>query len=202
MFANVMHNVGNISAGALLGTSGTSDIIASINESLSGSSFVSSIKDTAYELRNSFIDRVVRPIQTGVAKITQLANVLMNPDAIRPLTDIIDFQAIPPMMYESIIMFPPVRSLLEQGRISGFGFDPDYLPEEDVWGRLLRNGTCEDILTSADKDGAIWLTYEFDSTDPNYTFEELDAVGKTRQAILRILETTQLDPTDIQEERG
>ena len=202
MFISNPFNVGSISAGALLGTTGTSELIASINESLMGSNFVSNIKDTFHEIRNSFFENVIKPIQKGKNEVIQLANVLMNPDVIRPLIDIIDFKAIPPVMYEPIIMFPPVRTLLEQGRINGFGFDPDFLPQEDVWGRLINNGVCEDVLSNVDENGEVWLSWEFQSTDPDHTLEELDAIDLTRQAILRILETTDLDPTDISEERG
>lgn len=202
MYASSPFSVGSVSVGALLGTSGTSELIASINESLAGSNFFSEASSTFKEIRNSFIDTVIRPIQMGRAVMTQFANILMNPDVIRPLVDDIDFKAVPPCMYEPIVMYPPVRGLLEQGRISGFGFDPLNLPKEDVWGRLIDNGTCRDVLSQVDENKDVWLSWTFRSTDPDPSFEELDAVEATRNAIDRILERTSFDPTDYPELRG
>lgn len=194
-------SVGSITAGALLGTTGSAELVDSINASLGGSMF-SDTMNAFRDIRNSFVETVIRPIQMGYNAVSQLANVLMNPDVIRPLITEADFKAVPPCMYEAIVMFPPVRSLLTQGRISGFGFDPEFLPEEDVWGRLIENGTCHDVLSSADENGDVWLEWHYKSTDPDVTVDELEAVEATRNSIRRILDTTRFDPTDYPEERG
>ena len=132
----------------------------------------------------------------GGIQFAQKVNILMNPDIFRPLLTQEDFAAVPPCMYEAIVMHPPVKELLKQGRISGFGFDPDFLPEEDVFGRLINNGVCKDVLGSADENGKVTLTWEFHSTDPELSFGELDAIEATRDAIEKLLENTQYDPTD------
>ena len=195
-------SVGSISAGALLGTTGSADLVRSINDSLGGSNLASALQESWREASAFFRNEVLAPIQAGSAMIAQRVNILMNPDVIRPLIDNIDFTAIPPCMYEPIILFPPVRALLEQGRISGFGFDPQHLPTEDVWGRLIDNGTCYDVLNNLDADGRMRLIWEFRSTDPKVSFAELDAIELTRKSIERLINTTRLDPTDILEERG
>jgi len=194
--------VSSISAGALLGTAGTAQLIQSINDSLSGASFYDSAQDTFRDIRNSFITNIVQPIQQAAQKVSNLVITLTNPDTIRPLITNDAFLVVPPSMYEAIVMYPPLRHLLEQGRIAGFGFDPEYLPKEDVWGRLISNGVVENVLDNVDADGKIWFTYEFHSTDPIVSFEELDAVEETRAHIDWILANTYLDPTDINEERG
>jgi len=202
MFSAPPQTIGSISAGALLGTTGSSDLVSSINASFSNSTFLSGLSESFHDIRNSFMQNVVRPIQIGRQAIASRVNRLLNPDMIRPLIKEEDFQSVPPSMYMPIVLYPPVRRLLEQGRISGFGFDPDHLPEEDVYGRLINNGTVYDVLGSADKDGNVWLTWEWCSLDPNLSFDELDAIEKTRETIARILSNTMFDPTDYPCERG
>lgn len=192
-------SVGSVSAGALLGTTGTADLVRSINESLGGSGLISTVSSAASKGRNLFIENVLRPIQRGRAEVMQRVNILMNPDVIRPLIADADFAAIPPCMYEAIVMYPPVRKLLEQGRISGFGFDPDWLPKEDTFGRLIANGTCEEI---PDVDGKRWMTWEWHSGDPKVSESDLDAIEITRQNIERLINTTRIDPTDFPNDRG
>lgn len=195
-------SVGAVSAGSLLGTTGTSALLSSINDSLGGSSFFGSVHDGFRDIRNSFVENIVRPIQQAAVAMQSVVNILMNPDTIRPLVNGEDLRAIPPCMYEPIIMFPPVRLLLNQGRISGFGYDPEKLPEEDTWGRLINNGCVHDVLANVDADGDVPVDYEWRSTDPNPSFEELDAVELTRSFIFKLLETTTLDPTDYPFDRG
>jgi hypothetical protein len=196
-------SMGTISAGALLGTAGTADLVRSINDSMGGSSMMANIHHTMRDISNSFVERVLRPIQRGREVVARQVNILMNPDVIRPLTHRTDFAAVPPCMYDAIVMFPPVRSLLEQGRISGFGYNPDHLPKEDTWGRLIDNGTIYDARNAPrDAEGRIYIDWEWRSTDPKVTDDELDAVERTRQAIAWMLSNTDLDPTDYPETRG
>ncbi len=195
--------LGSISAGSLLGTAGSAAIISSINDTLgTGTSFFGSVFDKFQGMRNAFIENIIKPIQQATTTIGHVVNALMNPDIIRPLTSLEDLKAIPPIMQEAILFYKPVRSLLEQGRISGFGIDPSHMQEEDVWGRLINNGVVEDALEAADDDGKIYLNYHFESTDPRPTFAELDAVEETRNFIAEMLNTTPWDPTDVTEERG
>lgn len=201
-------SAGAVSAGALLGTAGTNALLASINDSLGGSSFFGTVQDTYRVIQNSFVENIVRPIQQATATMANVVNILMNPDSIRPIVEQDQLKAIPPCMQEPIIMFPPVRALLEQGRISGFGYNPEYLPKEDVWGRLIENGVCRDVVRSATTDDegrnepVVFLDYHWESTDPAPSYEELDAVEMTRDFILNLLENTTIDPTDYPFDRG
>ena len=195
-------SVGTVSAGSLLGTSGTAALLSSINESLGGSSFFGSVQDTYRDIRNSFVENIIRPIQQATLTMQNVVNILMNPDTIRPLTNGEDLKAIPPCMYEPIIMFPPVRTLLEQGRISGFGYDPEHLPKEDTFGRIIGNGCVFDVLSNVQEDGNVYLDYEWRSDDPVLSFEEMDSIQVTRDFISNLLATTNLDPTDYPEQRG
>jgi hypothetical protein len=204
MFASPVSSisVGAVSAGSLLGTAGTSALLSSINESLGGSNFFGSVHDTYREIRNSFVENIIRPIQQATVAMTNVVNILLNPDVIRPIIEEEQLKAIPPCMHEPIIMFPPLRAMLEQGRITGFGYDPEHLPNEDVWGRIIGNGCVNDVMRSVDEHGEVPLDWHWESTDPNPSFEEMDAVAMTRDFIFHVLETTTLDPTDYPEQRG
>lgn len=193
----------SISPGALLGTTGTAELVRSINESLGGSNLIPAAHHASMRgIRESFVREVLMPIQRGRDSVVQQVNILMNPDVIRPLIDPVDFSSVPPCMYIPIVMYPPVLNLLKQGRISGFGFDPDNLPDEDVHGRLINNGTCDDVQAAYEKHGELVLESVFYSTDPKLTFEELDALEETRESIDYILDNTRFDPTDYPSDRG
>ena len=202
MYAAAGPSVGSISAGALLGTTGTSDLVSSINASLGSSRFLAGLPQTFHDIHNTIMVNMIQPIQMGVEALSKRVNALLNPDFIRPLITEEDFKSVPPSMYLPIVLYAPVRTLLEQGRVNGFGFDHKHLPEEDVYGRLIDNGTVDDVSAAADKDGHVWFTWEWLSTDPNLSFGELAAIEDTRTAISRMLATTLFDPTDYPEERG
>lgn len=193
-----------VSAGALLGTTGSQAIIDSINNSLGSTKFFGTVKDSYREIGNYFINNIVKPINYATMAIANSVNTLLHPDVIKPITQESDLLSIPPCMYEPIVMFQPVRTLLEEGRIFGFGYEPDNLPKEDVWGRLIQNGTCEDIkeALATSEDGCVELDYEWYSTDPEHTVDDIDAVEQTRNFILKMMQTTNYDPTDYPEVRG
>ena len=191
-----------ISAGALLGTAGTAALIDSINDSLGGSKYFGTSRDPFSDIHNAFVENFVKPIQYNTTKLTNLMNIVLNPDVIRAITSEDQLAAIPPCMQESIVMYPPVRQLLTEGRIYGFGYDPAWLPEEDVWGRLINNGVCDGVLEAFARDGKVTVVSEWHSTDPKCSQDEIDLVEKTREFIHSILTTTKYDPTDYPELRG
>lgn len=191
------------SIGSLLGTSGNLALVNNINQSLGGdTNWFGSMMDNLSGIRNVFIDNVITPIKSTIRQVENVVKTMLNPDVIRPLITLDDFRSPPPSMHLPILTFVPVRELLEQGRITGYGYNAEFLPKEDVVGRLIDNGTVHDILTAVQADGTVQFVDEWDSTDPLYSNEELDHLEVTRNKILDILATTKLDPTDITEERG
>jgi len=191
------------SVGSLLGSSGNQSLIDSINSSLGSTDFFGSIRDIYADIRHVFIDNIVAPIKATAAMIHDAVTTLINPDVIRPLVTVEDFHHIPPSMHLPILLFEPVQQLFQQGRISGFGYNPAYFEGcEDAYGRLINNGTVVDVLANVDAEGNVPLEYEFRSSDPEFTDNELTALEETRMFIQQLLETSKLDPTDIVEERG
>ena len=191
------------SAGALLGTGVSADILTRINQNIgTNQSFFGSVHDMFSTGRQMFVDNIITPIRNIATQLKHTAARLVQQDKIMPILVESDFEYIPPSMMMPILLFEPVRELHKQGRVDGFGFDPDNLPEEDVYGRLIDNGTVEDIWSASDKDGKYQLTWVFDSDDPVLSFDELDYIADTRMAILDLLKNTNYDPTNYPQSRG
>lgn len=193
--------------GALMGQVGSTALIDNINRSLGTTSFFDTMRDVYSNVRNIFIRDIVTPMKQMEQTVTQFSQSLLNPDTIRPLTTLEDFQCIPPRMMESIALYPPVTALIRDGRISGFGYDGEALSQaEDVYGRLIQNGTIEDVQQAAteNNDAPGWAAFEYDfwGHDPDLSFDELEALESTRRFVDWILAETPHDPTDIGSDRS
>jgi hypothetical protein len=103
----------------------------------------------------------------------------------------------------AILMYEPVLQGVREGRLDGFGYDVSSLPDEDVFGRLIDNFTCEDVASSSDDEGYYKVSGTLYSDDPDLSDDDLFAIHKTRDYIRRvILDKTDRDPTDIFVSRG
>jgi len=200
---NTAHFAGAIpSAGALLGTTVSDDLLTSLNQNLNlGSDFFGSIEDVFHKSRK-LVNTVIQPIRDTAIKLRHVTAKLVKQDKIIPYTEFNDFNYVPPSMELPILMYKPVYDLFQEGRVAGFDkYDPDNLPEEDVYGRLINNGYVEDVFGVV-KDKQYTTVYEFDSEDPDLSFEELDWINETRAAIERMLDETDKDPTCYPRRRG
>lgn len=187
------------SLGALIGSRASSDVFDAIN-SHGHSSFFGSDFDN---MNREFFNRYVRPMDQVNLEIQRTINAVMNPDHFRILDSIEDFRSIPPCMEMAIVMFEPVRQGIIEGRMEGFGYDPSTLCDEDVYGRMIDNFTCEDVAAASDDQGYYDIHGTVSSDDPDMTDDELFAIRKTRNYILdKILADTDRDPTAIDLSRG
>lgn len=96
----------------------------------------------------------------------------------------------------NIMTYKPVRDLAMQGRISGFGYGPEGIPEEDTIGRMIANG-----WGTVEEDGNLEIVDEWISSDPEFKDSQLDLFEKQRRMIDLCLSATNLDPTDTRLER-
>lgn len=192
------------SPGALMGTTGSAQLVQSINEQFGGAGFFGSVNDAYTSVTNAFIRNIVRPMQAMEQSLQHLSRTLFNPDEIRALVTMEDYKYIPPCMQLPIVMYTPVRKLLEQGRVSGFGYDVENLPDENPFERIVNNGYCEDILEAATAAGSdyISLEWEWRDDDPDLSIDEIENVAATFEYVDYILANTLMDPTDIVTERG
>lgn len=190
------------SPGALLGTRGSAQLLQTINDSLGNSNFFDSAQNVYRSVSNAFIENIVQPMREMGQALQHVSRTLFNPDEYRVLETQEDFLYAPPCMHLPIVMYAPMRKLLEQGRIDGYGYDPDNLPEEDVYGRLCNNGTVADVLEACGENDSCDLVYEWWDDDPDLSPDEIAAVARTREMIDHILAATKWDPTSPNDERG
>lgn len=187
------------SLGTLIGSRVSNEVFESIN-SHNHASFFGGEFD---HMREEFFNRYVRPMEQLNLDISRTVNALLNPDHFRILESVEDFRSIPPCMEMAITLFEPVRQGIVEGRMEGFGYDPLTLPDEDIYGRIIDNFSCDDVLTASDEDGRYDISATMYSDDPDLSPDELYAILKTRNYILdRILAETDRDPTAIDLSRG
>jgi hypothetical protein len=187
---------GNITPGTLLGTTGTQELIQSINQNLGMSSeYFGSVHDIFNKGRQVFMQNIIEPIRQIGTQIRSAANKLLRNDVIAPLITPDDYQYVPPSMHMPILMYEPVRKLHKQGRVYGFGYEPENLPDEDVYGRLINNGSMNTYVDLNTK-GEYTLEWTWKSSDPELEFTELDHIEQTRQYLDEILRDQLFDPTD------
>jgi len=199
--------------GSFLNTAVPQEILNSISSVASTNvSLPPNIAEFIEAGRQKFINDIINPLKETLGIVRKKINIqLDDANTIRPLTSLEDLINPPPVMILPIVTFKPIRKLLEEGRIDGYGINPQYLPEEDVYDRLINNGKVDDILNSLlpkknketdETEYYIIHRNVITSEDPDLTFEELDAIEETREFLLEVLRTTQVDPTNPSKMRG
>ncbi len=186
---------------ALTGTMvGSDSFLSKINADLDRSNFFGSVRDSMYQCQQAFVQNWVQPIKSTVITAMNLIGIVNKEDTFIIIDREELLGGIPLCMHDPIMRYEPVRKLFEDGRIFGFGWD--YVPEDDIYKRLIDNGNCDDVAEAMNDDGEFSLRYEFLSTDPDLDFDQLEAIRETREYIDQVLERTNLDPTDYPNDRG
>ncbi len=182
------------SMGALLGTHVNPEVFESINRHGHQNFFGEEFD----KMRENFFKTHVEPSQKLALELSKTVNAILNPDRMRILNSIEDFRSIPLSMEMPILLYEPVRKAFEEGRIYGFGYDPSTLPQEDVYGRLIDNFSCDDVEKAMDEEGYYPITGTMYTDDPDLSDDELWSIARTRDFIRnKILRDTKRDPTDI-----
>jgi len=192
----------------ILGNGGSQAFLQTLNSGYSGSSIFGTARDMFGDIHNKFVREVVEPARQAIQRVRDTIKVYDDPDfnTIRSLTKIDDLANVPPMMHLPILTYGPVRKLLLEGRISGYGYDVNSIPEEDVFGRLIDNGRVDMgkwIAEGADfKHLPDIISEVHPLTDPDLSEEQLEAIENTRKLIDKVLSDTTKDPTNINDDRG
>lgn len=210
------------SMSSLLGSRGDQALLRQIN-SRTGSSYFGSDSDRYRKQYETFKERIIEPIRRANREVWALSSKLMKVDEIRELSTIEDLRDIPPCMMIPAITTEPVFNLLRQGRISAYGYTAEELEAEKVmYDRLIdRNGTIhlddpEQFYTDEDRELRKRLSEDWekpeedilifgiadDHDDPELTPEELYMLSRARRLMEDVVDTTYLDPTDIDNLRG
>lgn len=188
-----------VSLGAILGTTGSQDLINSINERCGGGSFFNTEADPMREGFQMFMSQVVEPIRQVGITLKNVANKLFRKDEIRPLTCEEDLKWIPPSMHLPIVYFKPVRQMLEEERIDGFGIDPSTLNEEDPYEDMCKSGVAIIHTSTLRDDGSYDMVFYESTVDPELSFEEIEAIRDTREYLEEFINdprTEHYDPTN------
>lgn len=203
------------SMSALLGTKGDSMLLSHINKAI-GSNYFGSTNDRYATQYNNFLSTYIEPIKLANNEIRVAVERLQNPEGIRKIDNYDDLRNVPSSMMMPILTYGPMFTLLRQGRIDGWGFNPDWLEEEkDIYDRLIDKNGVLDISeenpeypegSELDEDQDPKDTYiqrtEYDLLDPEITHEDRIFIMETRDFIQKILDETDLDPTDLDNIRG
>lgn len=195
-------NTNILSLGNLLGSNGSQELIQGINSRAGTVNFFSNLEMDPF--RNgfqNFMTQVVAPIREVGMVLQQTANKLFNKDVIRPITSVEELKkGIPPCMVEPIIYYAPIRQMLEEERIDGFGIDPKTLNEEDPYESVLASGYVDEIhSTTLNKEGIVEMSFTEKSTDPELSHDDIDALRDTRKfidAFMKDKKTAHMDFTN------
>lgn len=188
------------SLGAVLGTNAQQQLVDNINKQCNGSSFFGSITDPFRTGFQNFMATIVEPIRAVQVQLSNVARKYIQQDYFRPIDSIEELKkGIPPCMELPIVYYQPIRTMLEEERIQGFGIDPSTLADEDPYESLLKSGKVMIHSTLVGKNGEYKIEWIEKSNDPELTFEEKIALDVTRQFIDDFLsneDTSSMDPTD------
>ena len=178
--------MGTPSLGSLFGTVGSDNLIKQINQDLGQSCYFGSVDDILSKGRQMFVDNIIIPIRSIGNSIKDVIGIVEEENGYIPITDMDRLRAVPQLMHMPILLHPPVAKLFNDGRIFGWGYE--HIPTEDYFGRLINNGSVEDVLSAMDDQGEFELTWEFRCTDPELEFEDMEAIIETRNYIDSIME--------------
>lgn len=179
-------NTNILSLGSLLGTNGQQELLNNINSRYGGGSFFGSVSDPFREGFQNYMHQVVEPIRAVKNILHNTVNALMNPDVARAIDSISELErGIPPCMQLPIIYTPIIRQLLEEERIDGFGIDPKTLREDDPYACPLKNGYVELHSSNLGKNGEYEIVFCHDTSAPELSDEEIQAIRSTREYIER-----------------
>lgn len=191
-------NTNMYSLGSLLGGSTNQEILNQINRR--AANFFGSAMDPLRDGFHNFMTKVVEPVRQASQAIGRITSNLFMSDEFRPITSIKELKrGIPPCMHKPIVYFAPIRNLLNEDRIDGFGIDPKTLEVDDPYEDMCNSGKIEFNSKDLDADGCIVRKIIHNSDDPDLTPEEVLALSDTRDFLAEFLEdekTKHIDPTD------
>lgn len=177
-----------LSLGAILGTSGSAELISNINQRCGSGSFFGSMEDPFRTGYQAFMTKIVEPIRHVQQTLFSTAKSLFHKDVYRPIDSRKELEkGIPPCMQLGIVYYAPIRRMLEEESIDGFGIDIKTLREGDPFEPVLNSDYIElhsDVLRG--KGDFDMFHYEY-SDSPELSDDEIIALRKTREYIDRFI---------------
>lgn len=190
-----------IDMGAIFGSSSPTALLDQLNRQSGASVIFGSQTDPFQQGFASFNQQIIRPLNesSGIdSALASITNKIMNNDVMIPINTAEQLKSIPPSMHMPIVYFPPIRALLEDGKIDGFGIDPKDLNPEDSYANVVESGYVEFTSEDIDKDGHLPIVFKSSTLDPELSDEEIEAIRITRRFLEEFLndpDTSFIDPT-------
>lgn len=186
---------------AMFATPAAVQVMENINQA--GRVIFSSLGDPVREQFRKFKNTVGACIEDQADRIRNTYAYITSNDVIQPIVVEEDLSLVGPTMRMAILTHQPIRDLHQQGRIYGYDIDPAWVPKEDVYGRLINNGTVEQFVNDKGKlETPEYMEWTWDSSDPHLSIEELEHIEETRGFIDKFLDQQlgidgdRIDPTD------
>jgi len=196
------------SIGTLFGEMGGSELASRLStQSGVGGVIFGHAGDPMANRYNKFRNTVTNVIVGTTKKILNTFDVIMRRDKPVLLSCEEDLTKIPMCMRTGLLTYAPIRKLLDESQIHGFGIKPEWLPEEDVVGRLINNGRVEEYYDWEKKQWRFpdHMEWTWKDDDPDFDDDQLTIFEASRnymeQFILRQMseDGENLDPTDFGE---
>jgi len=193
--------------GVLTGQYGATRVLDDLNAQWrnSGSGVIFG-QDTYGERFKQFSSMVSAQVAAVSDAAIKTIEAVTCPNKMQEIESIEELKTVPACMMLPILTMPEVRPLFESGQLDGWGIKPEDLPTEDVYGRLISNGSFDTGAEDYDREAPV--TWVFKTGDPVLTHEELEKIRTTRGFISRFLEEQmgpdgdRIDLTDIPNRMG
>jgi hypothetical protein len=179
--ADLSLNTSVLSLGALLGTTGSNELIAKINRQSGNGTYFGSQLDPLRTGFQMFMTKIIEPARATSIKLFDAARQLVNHDVYKKIDSLAKLkEGMPPCMRLGVIYYPPIRRMLEEERITGYGINPLCLQDGDPYGAVLQSGVVDVHSKLVGKDGSFEVEWNYSSIDPEMTIEEMECLQATR----------------------
>ncbi len=193
-------NTNLLSLSSLLGTDSSQSALSELNARSGGSSFFNSASDPFRDGFSLFMKTVVNPLREVSQMAKTTVNKLFTKDVARPIISLEELKkGVAPCMQLPIVYYAPLRQMLEEERIFGYGINPRTLEDTDIYEPHIESGHVGFTSEDLDKSGKITIHFHEDSSDINLSMEDREALRETRRYIDEFMadeDTKCLDFTD------
>ena len=175
----LLHLPSSIPLGLLSGQYGQQAVLEELNASWrnSGSGVIFGT-DSFGERFRAFSNMLGERIETVKNTVLRTVEAVCCPNKFQEITCQDDLYHVPACMFVPILTEPSIRKVFEEGKLDGWGVTSEQLPEEDVYGRLIKNGRFDTGADDYDREAPIQWIYAND--DPDVTREHLDIIEDAR----------------------
>lgn len=181
-------NTNLLSLGAILGTSGSSELIAGINQRCGSGSFFGSMEDPFRTGYQAFMTKIVEPIRQVQQTLFSTAKTLFHRDVYRAIDSREELEkGIPPCMQLGIIYYAPMRRMLEEESIDGFGIDVKTLRDDDPFEPVLNSDFAEVHSSVLRGKGEFDMVHHEYTDSPELDYDQIVALRATREYIDRFI---------------